>query len=406
MTLKMMIPMQLTIEFILKLTLFWLVSLLVYHLLLRKLKHLNVNRLFLLLSLWLGPVLLSMPIINYEPIYVHQLLGGTITAGAEAVAGPLAPYWSIWQMMLLIGIGVGVVRLLFSLLQFYQTRAQATKEVVNGWVIYRLSDSQDCYTFFGCIIIGNEVPQEDLECMIAHEVAHQRLGHSWDILLLEIMTIVFWFHPLVYVYRSFLVELHEYQADQDVLQSFSIKYYGHLLVQHALKTRVSLFHKFSNQSLLKKRLTMLTNYNKMNNNLWRYGLGLPLLFAFALLLQGPKIQAQTTAEPDEYPVYGQCEGTKDEVKQCSNKNLFTAIGQHFKYPKSTQEAKREGKVLIQFVVGKNGRVRDAKILKSLDKDSDAEALRVVKLLNGWQAGKKDGQKVPVKLTLPIAFRLK
>jgi TonB family protein len=243
--------------------------------------------------------------------------------------------------------------------------------------------------------------EEDLACMVEHEYAHRTLGHSWDLMIAEICCILFWFNPMVYIYKFLLLEIHEYQADRAVLSHYSIKSYANLLLQRAMNTRVSLFHTFSTQSQLKKRLNMMTNLKNQNNQSWKYWLTIPLMIALVIAFINPQANAQVVEEPDEMPVYGDCSGDADAVKSCSMKNLITAMVDQIKYPK---DVKKEGKVFIEFVVAKNGKVKDAKVLKPLDPACDAEALRVVKGLDQWSAGKKDGKKVDVKMVLPIAFK--
>jgi protein TonB len=85
--------------------------------------------------------------------------------------------------------------------------------------------------------------------------------------------------------------------------------------------------------------------------------------------------------------------------------MFSWIKDHLKYPPTAQENGIEGKVIVQFVVGKDGHVRDAVIARSLDRSCDKEALRVVSAMPRWIPGKQNGKEVSVKYTLPITFKL-
>jgi len=76
-----------------------------------------------------------------------------------------------------------------------------------------------------------------------------------------------------------------------------------------------------------------------------------------------------------------------------------------KYPVIAQENGIEGKVIIGFIVSKNGVISDVQVLRSLDPSCDKEAVRVVKLLPRWIPGKQNGVNVNVKYTLPVAFKL-
>jgi len=82
------------------------------------------------------------------------------------------------------------------------------------------------------------------------------------------------------------------------------------------------------------------------------------------------------------------------------------IATSVKYPIEAQENGIQGKVYITFVVNKEGKVTDAKVVRGVDPSLDKEALRVVNNLPIWKPGKQDGNKVNVNYTVPISFVLK
>lgn len=399
--------MQLTIEYILKMSLLWGLALAAYHFLLRQQRMLLANRIYLLVTMLGVPLaLLLIPQFQIEEkVYTYQLAGIAIQESSQAIAQPLQNSWWLWLTIALLGAGLGLVRLLANLWQLRRLFRRAKRESYRGYTILRTADSNDCYTFMGYIVLGDQIGDKELPCMLDHELAHRKLGHSWDILLAEFCCIIFWFHPFSYLYRLYLVEIHEFQADQQVLKSYPIKSYGQLLLKRAMHTQVSLFHTFSKHSQLKKRLIMMTQFDRKPMNKWAYASVLPLLCLFFWALNIQNIQAQTTEEPDEYPYYGDCTGEGDALKKCSMTQLYTAIGKSLDYPESAKKAKKEGKVFVQFVVDKNGKITDTKILKSFDDDCAAEAVRVVQGLNDWHPGIKDGKKVNVKMVLPLMFKL-
>jgi TonB family protein len=81
------------------------------------------------------------------------------------------------------------------------------------------------------------------------------------------------------------------------------------------------------------------------------------------------------------------------------------LGRNIKYPILAQKAKIEGRVIVQFVVDKDGSITDTKVVRSVSPELDAEALRVVGLMPKWNPGKQRGKAVAVKYTMPIMFRL-
>lgn len=85
--------------------------------------------------------------------------------------------------------------------------------------------------------------------------------------------------------------------------------------------------------------------------------------------------------------------------------LLKYIAEHMKYPTIAQENGTQGRVICQFVVGKDGQVRDVNVVRSLDPYCDKEAIRVIKTMPRWIPGKQNGKAVSVKYTVPIVFKL-
>ncbi|MFR9166654.1 MAG: energy transducer TonB [Dysgonomonas sp.] len=85
--------------------------------------------------------------------------------------------------------------------------------------------------------------------------------------------------------------------------------------------------------------------------------------------------------------------------------MFKFIGENMQYPAKAQEYRIQGRVVLRFVVDKDGSISDVQILRSLDPECDKEAVRVVKAMPKWKPGKQNGREVPVYFTLPIMFKL-
>jgi TonB family protein len=81
------------------------------------------------------------------------------------------------------------------------------------------------------------------------------------------------------------------------------------------------------------------------------------------------------------------------------------LAKNMKYPVAAQQAKVEGRVIVQFVVDKDGTITDTKVVRGVSPEIDAEALRVVGMMPKWNPGKQRGKAVAVKYTLPMMFRL-
>ena len=85
--------------------------------------------------------------------------------------------------------------------------------------------------------------------------------------------------------------------------------------------------------------------------------------------------------------------------------LLKWVGEHLRYPAMAQENNIQGKVVVQFVVTKTGKVGEVKVIRSKDPDLDKEAVRVVKALPDFVPGKMNGHAVNVWYTLPVTFKL-
>jgi TonB family protein len=86
-------------------------------------------------------------------------------------------------------------------------------------------------------------------------------------------------------------------------------------------------------------------------------------------------------------------------------DLNQYLADHLQYPKSAQQQKVEGRVVLRFEIDQRGVVQDIRVVRAAQADLDAEAVRVVKNMPVWQPGRTKGQAVSVYYTLPIEFRL-
>lgn len=85
--------------------------------------------------------------------------------------------------------------------------------------------------------------------------------------------------------------------------------------------------------------------------------------------------------------------------------LMKYLSSHIQYPQNAADNNVQGKVIVQFVVTKTGKVGEVKVVRSVDKDLDREAVRVCKSLPNFVPGRQNGQPVSVWYTLPVTFKL-
>jgi protein TonB len=115
---------------------------------------------------------------------------------------------------------------------------------------------------------------------------------------------------------------------------------------------------------------------------------------------------------EQMPRFPGCEdagGSNDEKYQCAQAKLLEYIYKNVKYPAIARENGIQGRVVVQFVVEKDGKITDATVVRDIGAGCGEEALRVVNSMNGmntrWTPGKQRGQPVRVQFTLPVSFKL-
>ena len=117
-----------------------------------------------------------------------------------------------------------------------------------------------------------------------------------------------------------------------------------------------------------------------------------------------EIEEEEFSEPfisvEQMPMIGDC---KDE--ECTQSEIMKFISRNFKYPEIAKANGVEGRVILEFVVEKDGKVGRVKILRGLDKHVDKAAIEVVEKLPVFSPGKQIGKAVPVKYTVPIKCTL-
>lgn len=118
--------------------------------------------------------------------------------------------------------------------------------------------------------------------------------------------------------------------------------------------------------------------------------------------------AQTTAiQPDESPVFGNCNSSKSkkELYDCSISNLTMYLNTALHYPTVARENNIQGRVKVQFAIDSLGKVGDAKLLNDLGGNCGAEALRVITSMPAWKPARHKGKPVTMYMTMPVNFIL-
>lgn len=181
-----------------------------------------------------------------------------ITA-AEIVEDKGVDYEAAICIVFLLGAAATAARLIFSIASVRRIIASGTTTTTDDGISLTIMDGDTKpFSWMRHIVLSAKDAEENGRIIIAHETAHIRLHHSWDILAVDIIGCLQWFNPALWLLRRELQSLHEYEADDAVLASgVNIKEYQMLLIKKAVGGRLLTIANCFNHSKLKNRITMM-----------------------------------------------------------------------------------------------------------------------------------------------------
>ena len=300
------------------------------------------------------------------------------------------------------------------------------------------------FSWMKYIVISRKDLEENGREILIHEMAHIHHRHSVDLLVADICIFFQWFNPGAWLLKQELQNVHEYEADETVInEGVNAKEYQLLLIKKAVGTRLYSMANSFNHSKLKKRITMML---KEKSSPWarlKYLYVLPVaaiaVTAFARPEVSDKVEKISSVKVNDLAAIVEtkvAESAGDTTKPADVKYVPAEVRKRLKgtlvfevaeempefpgggmsafmdyiktnmrYPASAKENGTQGRVTVQFVVDEDGSIKDSKVLRSVDKDMDAEALRLINTMPKWKPGRQKGQPVAVKFTVPVMFRL-
>ena len=364
-----------------------------------------------------------------------------------------------WSGMLLLA-----TRFFVQLGSIIRLHFQCSKSKIQGVRVHLLKKKTGPFSFFHWIFIHPQSHTEsEISEIITHEETHARQYHSVDVLISEIMCIFCWFNPFIWLMKREVRGNLEYMADHRVLETGhdSKSYQYHLLGLAHHKAAANLSNSF-NVLPLKNRIKMMNKRRTKEIGRTKYLMFLPLA-ALLMIISNIEVVARTTKEfakemmaaPEEQGV-SQTElangpelpdgmtgvatlqdkkgmqKTKEvapppppaPVKSATVNDsvvfevveempdfpggqsaLMEYLAKNIKYPATAHENGKQGRVIVMFVVKKDGSISDVKTVRGVDPYLDKEAERVIAAMPNWNPGKQRGQAVNVRFTVPVTFRL-
>jgi len=452
---------------------------LVYSIMLSRDTSYGRNRAYILLSLALALIFPFFTIHTIRPMGIQffgKFLSGVfITATSDGMEKSISGPGVQGYLQVIYSIYIaGVIVLLFKLIvDFFNLLFLIVRQKNNGSRIIRFHGFNTAgFSAMGYIFINTRLSPEESGEIIRHEQNHLKQNHFIDIIFIEMVKAFQWFNPVVHLFNRSLRAIHEYQADRECLSSgVPVVNYQCLLLSQVFKSGAfNLTNSFSNPSLIKKRMIMMTKEPTSSLASMKLLMVVPVttivLFAISAYKEIPyspvkqivpttvpqtslstvsSIPASSesnheTALPSPPPPPppppsnsinktsekpGEDMATVDEEKPGSvtedapfvvveempmfpggDEELLNYLFQNTNYPEAAKVNNIQGRVIVRFCVTAKGSIDLVSILKGVSPELDAEAIRVVNTLPAFQPGKQGGKEVPVWYMVPIIFSLK
>ena len=380
-----------------------------------------------------------------------------VTPGGAAAAQQTSLSWSVMDFATLayfIGVAMALAWFLHSHWSLYRLLKQGRRESLpSGITLHVVPGDQSPFSYFKHIVISEQDYRDNPHEILTHEQAHIGLRHSWDVLFMSMVTLFQWWNPAAWLLGRELRLVHEYEADEAVLnQGINAKQYQLLLIRKSVGDKLfSMANNFNYQSLKKRIRMMSMNKSSRWNRL--HALAVVPVIALALLafannksvaavvtaglqqdravqseIQSPEsVQVEAATQPVEAEAATQADDVKTEVKapeetEPQSKKVYNSVEQmpefpggaaammrylqeNIKYPPEAAKNNIEGRVIVQFVIDETGQVGEVKVVRPVSEELDAEAVRVVKTFPKFEPGRQDGEAVSVWYTLPIMFKI-
>jgi len=448
----------------------------IYILFLRRETFFKRNRLFLLVSLLFSFLLPFLKFRVFEPqplmlaevtVTPYRNLMEVITVYGQDLSGTVERTVSSSQVIIFIYI----LGLTFFLLRFVLRVGQIVLLILKNQIqiseqykFVFLEKELIPFSFLNYIFINpSQKEQDGYDKMVAHEIEHVKQGHTWDVLILEILTILQWFNPFMWLLKKAVRENHEFLADSAVLNTgINPALYKKLLLNQYVGLDIQLANNF-NTSLISKRIKMISKIRSSKFANVKYVLGVltvaALLVTFAceqdesiemavddektemrISFLGEKLMIEANGS-DLQKLKQMFAGKSMSLDSDSLGNIFLVknnnslprildknekiysladvmpefpggenafrnyIISSIQYPEDAVEEGIIGRVFVSFVVSKNGEVANAEVVRGVHESIDIEALRIINSLPSWKPGVKNGEIVNIRYTVPITFEM-
>lgn len=269
-----------------------------YRLMLERTSLVHFNRVVLLLTAVLSFVLPLCIITVHEYVEAIPVTATTVeTAGNEILQQAPVSFWSVYGprltlLLTVVLVGGMLIRMgivVRSFLNLKKLISNSEKKTLADGVVMAITDEPVApFSWMRTVVMNRSdyASQTDGGAILAHERGHIRCHHSLDVVLVEVLTALQWFNPVVWFLRQDLRALHECEADQAVLsQGFNTDQYIQLLIRKAIGLPVSQLANGMSARTIKKRIVMMKTNRKPSRSSWLRALYILPIVALALIVQ-------------------------------------------------------------------------------------------------------------------------
>ena len=262
------------INYFLEANLYLICFYLIYQILLVRDKHFRFNRAFLVSSLFLS---LALPMFSFNIIQSTAqsstsfegyiiLPAITITTAQTESVGFILEWWHIIGLIYLLGMAFFFSRLFWQITQILKhlPLLNSSRDRKNKYTLVTTNGEIPTCSFFKYLLWDKTVDlyEEEKQQVLAHELVHIRQWHSLDIVLIELLRIVFWINPAIHLIKSRITEVHEYLADHHATQQTGVEKYSKLLTMQIFKSFDFALSNNFHKSQVVKRIRMLNSTKK------------------------------------------------------------------------------------------------------------------------------------------------
>jgi len=381
-------------------------------------------------------------VLSIEQLLLMAELEATPANVGAVQETPTISWVQIVLLVYLAGILFLVCRNIYSLICLFRLVHSGKHEKLEKGVTLVVHNQEIApFSWMKYIVISRKDLEENGREILIHEMAHIHHRHSVDLLVADICIFFQWFNPGAWLLKQELQNIHEYEADETVInEGVNAKEYQLLLIKKAVGTRLYSMANSFNHSKLKKRITMML---KEKSNPWarlKYLYVLPLaaiaVTAFARPEISEKMEEISAVKVNDLAEIVQEKVLQDTVKVSKDEKrddlvvsgvkskeeeeivIFEVVEQMPEYPGgmsalqkylsekiagSPMKGKAGGRVMVGFTVAETGKIKDVRTLQSDEASLNQEAERIVSEMPDWIPGKQRGRPVPVKYTVPIRF---